>query len=310
MPILWVVDFIDICSRLPMKKWTRRKVIVNGFRGAVVLGAGKGFYNTTPLHIDLVGKEIKIDGLPESFRGLKIAQLSDLHASTIVSNSLFEKAAQLVKSKKPDLIFLTGDYVSGATRFLSGHVGEFNKRHLDECIDSLARLEAPLGIYGVLGNHDFWSGEEAVKTIMRVFTKSLKVKWLRNESVTIEKGSDSLDLLGVDDYWAPSCSLGKAYKGLDSRSVKILLSHNPDINEEIELLGKRIDLVMSGHTHGGQVVVPLIGQPVIPSKYGQKYRAGLVRDGGRQTYISRGIGHLLVPLRINCPPEVTILTLV
>ncbi|MDH3974757.1 MAG: metallophosphoesterase [Deltaproteobacteria bacterium] len=293
-----------------MKKWTRRKVIVNGFRGVVILGAGKGFYNTTPLHMELSDNKIKIDGLPESFRGLKIAQLTDLHASAIVSNKLFSNAARLVMSQKPDLIFLTGDFVSGSTKFLSGHIGEFNRRHFDESIEALSGLKAPLGIYGVLGNHDFWSGPTALETIMTGFEKKLEVKWLRNESVTIEKGGEIIHLLGVDDYWSPGCSLGKAYKGLDNWPVKILLSHNPDINEEIDLLGERIDLVVSGHTHGGQIVAPLIGQPVIPSKYGQKYRAGLVRDGARQTYVSRGIGHLLLPLRLNCPPEVTLIRLV
>ena len=293
-----------------MKKWTRRKILVNAFRGMALLGAGKGFYNTTPLHLELVEQEISLDGLPKSFHGLKIAQLSDLHASAIVSNGLIKSAAQMAMDLKPDLIFLTGDFVSGSTKFLSGHVGEFNKRHLDECIDALSGLSVPLGIYGVLGNHDFWSGKAAVETIMASFTKKLKVNWLRNESVTIEKGGHSIHLLGVDDYWEASCSLSRACRGLGEKSVKILLSHNPDINEEIELLGKTIDLVISGHTHGGQVVAPFIGQPVIPSKYGQKYRAGLVRDGARQTYISRGIGHLLVPLRINCPPEVSLLKLV
>jgi len=285
-------------------------VLVNGFRGAAILGAGKGFYNTTPLHMELSENKIKLEGLPESFRGLKTVQLTDLHASAIVSNSLFKNAAKLAMSQKPDIIFLTGDFVSGSTKFLSGHVGEFNQKHLDECLEALSGLSAPLGIYGVLGNHDFWSGKAALEIIMSKFEKKLKVRWLRNESVEIRKGNEVIHLLGVDDYWAPGCSLGKAYKGLDADPVKILLSHNPDINEEIDTLGKRIDLVISGHTHGGQVVAPLIGQPVIPSKYGQKYRQGLVRDGARQTYISHGIGHLLVPLRINCPPEVALMTLV
>jgi uncharacterized protein len=113
----------------------------------------------------------------------------------------------------------------------------------------------------------------------------------------------------VDDYWANSCSLARACQGLDPQTVKILLSHNPDINEDISDLGLEIDLVLSGHTHGGQVVAPLIGQPVMPSRFGQKYRAGLVFDGNRQTYISRGVGHLLAPLRFNCAPEATVLRL-
>ena len=293
-----------------INKWSRRKFITYGVRGAVLLGAGKGFYNTTPFHIETVKKEIKIEGLPVSFRGLKVAQLTDLHASWSVSNGLIKAAAKTAMAQRPDIIFLTGDFVSGSTKFLSGHVGEFKRKHLEECVDALSGLKAPLGIYAVLGNHDFWSGEAAIEIIMGTFTEKLGVKWLRNENVKLSKGGHSIDLLGVDDYWEPTSSLSRAYKGLDEKRVKILLSHNPDVNEEIELLGKRIDLVISGHTHGGQVVMPFIGQPVMPSRFGQKYRAGLVRDGARQTYISRGIGHLLAPIRLNCPPEVTALKLV
>ncbi|MDH5638438.1 MAG: metallophosphoesterase, partial [Nitrospinota bacterium] len=91
-------------------------------------------------------------------------------------------------------------------------------------------------------------------------------------------------------------------------SVNIMLSHNPDINDDV-LPQMRIDLILSGHTHGGQIYLPFIGCPVVPSKFGQKYIAGLVRDGERQTYITRGVGHLLAPIRINCPPEATIITL-
>lgn len=289
---------------------TRRKFIINGIRGLVLVAAAKGFYNTTSYNIELVSKDIRISGLPSSFRGLKIIQLSDLHASSIVGNDLFREASKTAMEAKPDIIFLTGDFVTGATKFLSGDIGEFNKRHLEECVAALSGLTAPMGIYGVLGNHDFWSGKPAVDSITKAFEDALNVKWLRNESVRLEKGGGSIDLLGIDDYWEPSSSLSGAYRGLDEKNIKILLSHNPDINEEIEASGLRIDLVLSGHTHGGQVVVPFVGQPVMPSKFGQKYRAGLVRDGSRQTYVSRGIGHLLFPIRINCPPEVTLLRLV
>jgi len=134
--------------------------------------------------------------------------------------------------------------------------------------------------------------------------------WLRNRSVTLTRGGTAFHLLGVDDYWEPSCSLPAACNGLGTDQVKILLSHNPDINDDIPLLHEKIDLVLSGHTHGGQVVMPFLGQPVMPSKFGQRYRTGLVRDGDRQTYISRGVGCLLAPIRLNCPPEATVLTLI
>lgn len=212
-------------------------------------------------------------------------------------------------SEKPDVIVMTGDYISGSTKFLSGSIGEFKNEYLIGCADALSKLSAPLGVYGVLGNHDFWSGPEAVKTICEILSKQTGIVWLRNRSVELSKGGTSFRLLGVDDYWEPSCSLETACKGISTETIKILLSHNPDINDDISLARERIDLVLSGHTHGGQIVVPFIGQPVMPSKFGQKYRAGLVRDGDRQTYISRGVGCLLAPVRLNCLPEATVLTL-
>lgn len=276
----------------------------------VAAGLGKGCYNTSSGQITLVRQSVTIGNLPDSLKGLKIGLLTDLHASFVVSPGLIESAARLIMTEQPDLIALTGDLISGATKFLSGAVGEFKKSYVTDCAEALSALKAPLGIYGVLGNHDFWSGPEALNFICDTFTRNPGVIWLRNRSVQIIRGDGAFHLLGVDDYWEGTCALVNACKGLPKESVKILLSHNPDINEEISLLPERIDLVLSGHTHGGQVVTPFIGQPFIPSKFGQKYREGLVHDGQRQTYVSRGIGHLLFPIRFNCPPEATVLTLI
>lgn len=287
----------------------RRDFLKYGVRGLIALGLGKGFYDSTHWQVELVRVPVRIRNLPAPLRGLKIGLLTDLHSSFIVSRSVIERAARLVMSENPDVIVMTGDFISGSTKFLSGSVGSFNEKHLADCVSALSSLKAPLGIYGVLGNHDFWSGPEAVKKICERFTAQQGMVWLRNRNVALHKGEGILHLLGVDDYWEPTCSLGAACTGLQPESVKILLSHNPDVNEEIDLSRQRIDLVLSGHTHGGQVAMPLIGQPVLPSKFGQKYRAGLVADGERQTYVSRGVGCLLAPIRFNCRPEATVLTL-
>jgi len=276
----------------------------------VAATVGKGFYNSTTAEIELVRVPVQIRNLPGPLRGLRIGLLTDLHSSAIVSSRLIRAAGDLLLSERPDLIVMTGDFISGSTRFLSGSIGQFKREHVTRCAEALSHLKAPLGIYGVLGNHDFWSGAESVAMICETFTRQMGMVWLRNRSVTVKRGGASLRLLGVDDYWEPSCSLAQACRGLDGDSVRILLSHNPDINDDISLSRERIDLVLAGHTHGGQVVMPFLGQPVMPSKFGQKYRAGLVRDGARQTYISRGIGCLLAPIRLNCPPEVTVLTLI
>lgn len=286
----------------------RRDFLKYGLRGIVVAGLGKGFYNTTGAQVELVRVSVKIKNLPDPLQGLKLGLLTDLHSSFIVPSDLFRAAGRLIMSEKPDLIVFTGDFISGSTKFLSGSIGKFKNEYLTSCVDALSLLEAPLGIYGVLGNHDFWSGPDSIRAICETFTKRLGLVWLRNRSVELKKGGSSFHLLGVDDYWEESCSLAAACRGVDADSVKVLLSHNPDINDDISHMRERIDLVLSGHTHGGQIVMPFLGQPVIPSKFGQKYRAGLVFDGDRQTYISRGVGCLLAPVRLNCLPEATVLS--
>jgi uncharacterized protein len=287
----------------------RRDFLKYSLRGLIVATLGKGFYNSTGAQVELVRVPVNIRQLPATLQGLKIGLLTDFHSSFIVSKELIMDAANLVMSERPDIIVLTGDFISGSTKFLSGSIGEFTLQYLERCAVALSQLKAPLGIYGVLGNHDFWSGAASVKAICDTLSKRVGVTWLRNTNVELKKSGTPFHLLGVDDYWESSCSLTAACKGINRESIKILLSHNPDINDDISLSRERIDLVLSGHTHGGQVVVPFLGQPVMPSKFGQKYRQGLVRDGERQTYVSRGVGCLLAPIRLNCMPEATVVTL-
>ncbi|KJU86404.1 metallophosphoesterase, partial [Candidatus Magnetobacterium bavaricum] len=155
----------------------------------------------------------------------------------------------------PDVIALTGDFITGTNHVGgSGKVGmeKGARGYIQRCVNALSTLKAPMGIYGVLGNHDFWSGKDAVDTICHSFTDRIGVVWLRNENVRIKRGTHSIYIIGVDDYWERSCSLMDACKGIDIQAVKILLSHNPDINIDIESSKKKIDVVLSGHTHGGQ----------------------------------------------------------
>ncbi|MBT0654103.1 metallophosphoesterase [Geomobilimonas luticola] len=287
----------------------RRNFLKYSLRGLIVATLGKGYYNSTAAQVELVRVPVRIKQLPTPLQGLKIGLLTDFHSSFIVSDGLIKASADLVMSERPDVIVLAGDFISGSTKFLSGSIGEFKPRYLERCAAALSHLKAPLGIYGVLGNHDFWSGLAAVGAICDTLSKRVGVTWLRNTSVELNKAGATFHLLGVDDYWESSCSLAAACKGINGDSIKILLSHNPDINDDISLSNERIDLVLSGHTHGGQIVVPFLGQPVMPSKFGQKYRQGLARDGERQTYVSRGVGCLLAPIRLNCMPEATVLTL-
>jgi len=285
---------------------TRRTFLRLGILGGLGLVGGKGFINSR--HLELVRLRVNVPRLPAAFDGLKVGQITDIHAGPLVPSELIREGVDLIAQAKPDLIVLTGDFVSGATRFLWTTYGGFKPHHLKECTKALSALKAPLGVYGVLGNHDFWSGPKALKQIVHGLEQA-GVRLLRNETVLLEKDSQRLRLVGVDDYWEGSYSLDRALRGTRKTTCRVLLSHNPDVNEDIEYMKEPIDLVIAGHTHGGQVVLPLIGALYLPSPFGQKYRCGLVQDGSRQTYVSRGLGLFFVPVRINCPADVSLLTL-
>ena len=285
---------------------TRRGFIRLCVLGALGFVGGKGFLNSRNLKLAEV--RIRLKHLPSAFDGLKVGQITDIHAGPLVPRKLIKTGVDLILAKRPDLIVLTGDFVSGATKFLWTTYGGFKQHHYDYCMEELGRLKAPLGIFAVLGNHDFWSGREVAAKITSGL-ESIGVQVLKNEAIPLQKEGQHLYVVGVDDYWESSYNLIRALHGIPADGCRILLSHNPDVNENIESLGERIDFIISGHTHGGQVVLPLVGAPYLPSPFGQKYRSGLVRDGERQTYVSRGLGLFFVPARINSPPDVTVLTL-
>jgi len=290
----------------PKLRITRRGFIRLCILGALGLVGGKGFFNSR--NLGFVKEKVYLKRLPSAFDGLKIGQITDIHAGPLVPSKLIKKGVDLIMAKRPDLIVLTGDFVSGATKILWTAYGGFKQRHYNYCMEELGKLKAPLGVFAVLGNHDFWSGQEVAEKIARGL-KGIGVRVLRNEAIPVERNGEHLYLAGVDDYWECSYSLTKALQGVPKDACRILLSHNPDVNEDIENMNERIDFIISGHTHGGQVVLPFVGALYIPSPFGQKYRDGLVRDGERQTYISRGLGLFFVPIRINCPPDVTMLIL-
>jgi len=280
-----------------------------GVLGIAGVGVGKGYANTTPSQLRLEKISISLENLPPSFRGFKIGQLTDLHSSPIGSKENIRHAAEVIMREEPDIIILTGDFIGHSAMFFAGEVHDFDPDYVTQCTEALSSLKAPLGIYAVLGNHDFWSGPHATQVLVQEFESKLGVQWLRNRNVALEREGQTIALAGVDDYWEKSCSLQRALDGVGEDTPCILLSHNPDINE-IMFDFHRADLIISGHTHGGQVVFPIIGPPFKPGINQLKYIAGLVRDGNRQTYTSRGVGHLMAPIRFNCPPEVTLFTLV
>jgi len=235
--------------------------------------------------------EVPIRGLPPAFDGFTIVQISDTHVGIWTRPRHVRQIVARVNAMNPDLIVLTGDYVN---RF---------ERNCTRSGQSLARLKAKHGVYAVLGNHDYWVNADAV-------TKALResgVDVLFDEQRKIAVGKESITLVGLDDEWEGKPDYQQAFTGLSADDTCIAIAHNPDA--VLHLKGRPIELLMSGHTHGGIVALPLIGPVAANTKLGRKYVCGMHDINGIRTYISRGIGLVSIPFRIHCPPEVPVFVL-
>jgi len=212
---------------------------------------------------------------------------------TVITESDIDIAVQKLQKQRPDLILLVGDFVEG------------NAENINSCIASLTDLQAPLGVFAVLGNHDYWTNAQFVRTTLQEFN----IPVLMKESVEIRWNQNHFFLIGLDDAWMGSPNLKTALKGVPDEAMKILLVHEPDYADRLRTISTWLPLQLSGHSHGGQFIVPFIG-PIYLPYLGRKYPMGLRRVPGtdRWVYTTRGVG-LTLPVRVNCKPEVTVLTL-
>ena len=220
-----------------------------------------------------------------------MALLADLHHGPFVPLSHIRRVVDLTNSLKPDLVVLCGDYVSKSARYIAPVCGE------------LKRLEARMGRFAVLGNHDHW--ESAVESRIQVDRAGIEL--VDNRGVWLRRGGSRLRLCGVGDLWTDHQDIAAALGGAHEDDAVILLSHNPDYAEYLD--DTRVGLMLSGHTHGGQVVLPGYGAPIVPSGFGSKYLGGLVQGPRCSVLVSRGIGTSGPPVRLFCRPEVVLVTL-
>ncbi|MBI4178563.1 metallophosphoesterase [bacterium] len=268
-----------------------RAMAAGGVAAALPLSYGMGLH---PSGIEVVRARINLPFLPPAFNGLKVALLSDLHYGAVgVTAGLVEAAFERTLQARPDVICLGGDLVTGRTSGL-----------MRDVLAMLRGVSAPLGIFAALGNHEFRWGIES--SAAAEFGKS-PVHLLRNETVFLKRGGARLPLIGLDNFFnQPLDTLRRLLPELESRPC-LVLEHSPDF---AALLSPRFNgLVLAGHTHGGQVVLPGIGRMLSASRFGLRYVAGEYPAGGGRMYITRGIGAVLVPFRVGCPPEVSILEL-
>ena len=248
------------------------------------------FRNGESLEVEPV--EVAIPGWPKGLDGLRVAQWTDLHYGPYSIKEDLQRAVTLTQKKSPDLIVMTGDLLSVSNRYLKA------------LPPILGRLDAPLGKFACLGNHDFHFGPVEEK-ILCLEESGFTV--LRNHGVVIEYRDERFGLAGVDDYWKGVPDTESALREIPDGVPTILLSHIPDFVAELE--EHNPVLVISGHTHGGQICVGKETALYTASDFGGKFRSGLIETGNTRVYISRGIGAANIPLRRKCPPQIPILVL-
>ena len=251
------------------------------------------------LDVETTHQRINLRRLPKAFDGFRLAQLSDIHIGPFMSSAEIRKYVAMVNQLKPDLVALTGDFLT------------WDRSTEAAVVEALRGLKAPYGIFGCLGNHERWSYAE--DSITKLFAAQ-GVKILRLERAALESGGERLNLIGVDfqthtRFGPPGDGMVPRYlEGVEPLllpdTVNILLSHNPNTFDHAAELG--IDLSLAGHTHGGQITLEFISPNLSPGRLITPYVRGWFQKGESQLYVNRGIGTIAVPMRIGSPPEITL----
>jgi len=259
----------------------------------------------------VIRKDLNINGLPEEFEGLKILQISDIHSGSFWNKEAVQKGVDKIVQEKADVVFFTGDIVNN------------DSSEMDEYMDMFKKVTAPLGVFSILGNHDY--GEylpgfkadhlpDNIKNISKVH-KSLGWDLLRNEHRMVERNGKSLAIIGVENWsnrmhFSRYGDLNKAYAGSENADVKFLLSHDPSHwKGEVVQKFKDITATFSGHTHGMQFGIETAGFKWSPIKYAYPEWAGLYHDKDQMLYVNRGFGYLGFPGRVGIWPEITVFNL-
>ena len=239
---------------------------------------------------------IQIDRWPSQISDLKIAVLSDIHAgSAFIDEAKLRLIVERTNQLHPDLIVIAGDFMTGNGR--TSH-----RIEPEVFAPILKNLRAPLGVYAVLGNHDWWYNPEKVRTALEA--NGMRV--LENEFTLINSRGGAFFLVGLADLWEGPQRIQETINRIPAGPPVIALTHNPDIFPQ---LPQRVALLIAGHTHGGQVRFPLIGSVVQSSRYGERYVAGHVVENGHHLFVTTGIGTSIAPVRFGVPPEIVLLTL-
>ena len=239
---------------------------------------------------------IQIDGWPRELDGLRIAVLSDIHAGgSFIDEDKLRSIVERTNELQPEMIVILGDYIAGDGR------RHPLKMSPEVFAPILKDFKAPLGVYSVLGNHDWWFDGGQVRRALE--QNGMKV--LDNEAVSVETRGTSLWVVGFADLWTRPQQIAETVAQVPPNAPVIALAHNPDV---FPRLPPQIPLLIGGHTHGGQVSFPFFGSVIHPSDFGQRYARGHVVENGRHLFVTTGIGTSIMPVRFNVPPEIVLLT--
>jgi len=285
--------------------FTRRRFLTAGLCGAAGLVLYSGEIERH--WIEVTQWDINLRALPAAFDGMRIAQISDIHMDEFTEPFFLHQVIDRVNQLKPDAVFLTGDFVT-ANFVPTPRSMRFSRGAAWQCANILTGLECRL-LYAVLGNHDFGVGASQVSAAL----EANGITVLRNACLPIERVGGRIWLAGIDDPLTGHPDLESAIpepiRNQPDEPI-VLLCHAPDYADRLLAYpaGQAVDLMMSGHSHGGQIRVPLLGALVLPPM-GRKYIQGWFKFGRLQLYVNRGIGTIGLPFRFDCPPEITLITL-
>jgi predicted MPP superfamily phosphohydrolase len=236
---------------------------------------------------------ILIPRWPSSCDGIRVAVLVDLHVGSPFNGlDKLEKIVDLTRHAQPDLVLLAGDYVIHGVpggRFVAP----------EPIAARLQRLSAPLGVWAVLGNHDWWFDAARITRTL----KAAGIAVLDDAAVPLVSGACSFWLAGISDFWEGRHDVRAALAQVPAQAAVLAVTHNPDVFPDVP---ERVALTIAGHTHGGQVYIPGIGRPIVPSRYGQRFAIGHIVEDGRHLFVSPGLGTSVLPVRFLVPPEVSI----
>jgi predicted MPP superfamily phosphohydrolase len=241
--------------------------------------------------LEIENLNIAFPDLPETLKGLKIVQVSDIHSSMYTPQEDIEKVVEYVNRLEPDILAVTGDFVSSS------------RIYIKPCVDAFSKARAKYGLFGCLGNHDYYVG---VQEVLQEF-RSIGFQMLVNSGATITVRGVPINILGVDDLWRGRPNLVKALKEVDATHFNILLCHQPNYFPTIK--SYKVELTLAGHTHGGQIALNFFGSTLSFSSLVTPYLRGLFQENNSMLYVNRGIGITGPPIRFNSSPEITVITL-